>query len=814
VVTVGEDQNGDPIFADDGTKIDWRVVGPNGTIAEQETVTRFGFSSNVLTTSTLAGETYQVFAKVVELVVGTQHFQLASEEVQTPTLTVHPGAAAAFTFGVSDNRIPADENTTTTVTMTAQDAAGNLVADDSEVNWNLDGLGEIVQADDTLIGGIAQAIVEAAYTAGTTNVAATVDNHTEQTKIEMLPINIQLTHPPGHLDATSGQLIPVFAVVKDSDGNFVPNGTPIRWFAQKGTFLSKDGVVFNGQARAILKAAGGAETVGKAMVSATIADNVGQTFVNFLRPRRRGWVALDHPILIGDSPNDQTVRVQQEDGSFLAYNAHAITIASITGGKANEQVTVQLGDYVTPASPFLQIGRVLPNGRIVLLPATQHPDTNPIVSLSFRLNANGNGRFAVASRGTMNTPAKLLRSFPLTVSGAKTDFGLPLSVMLERTDLWATEVDYVSTAVGDILSGVGDSSEAAVADMTLNASPGIGGVIFNLRDLAIDILNIRHPGQDRNWTAIALGAVGVGFSLDPDPVSRAALATAKTVVRNLTHDGALLKIAAEAIRKLDLPLLVKSREIFTKMVHDSEFLKLVDTVLVKSENGFQSLLSLVERIGADETATVLKQTAADFGKSAAKKVTEVLAALDQETLNILKTNNKLGVVAEGVGKLQSQGFGWGASQVKKYAQAVQALGRDSQFIRQFERFSGVKGSGRWIERNLVDEGVQFEITTANALQNAGDDVIEVSRQLKGQIKGDVDVITKSRVVEVKGERFPGPTEIPIGEFLKKLDNFEAQLDRLVAVAQQEGKAAAIKLGHTLPAKFLETVTSRGIEILP
>lgn len=235
VVVVGTDMEGNPIFADDGTTIEWRVVGDGGTLKDLVTTTSFGFSSNVLHTTRRAGDTFQVFAKITHLIVDGEIVDAPSCEVSTPILTVHPGAAAYFTFAVSDNRIPADEHTQTTVTLTAYDAWGNLIADGSEVTWNLEGVGDFLLIDDATINGIARATVQAGWTAGTTKISATIDSLTEGTEIENLPLNITLSVSDSELVIGSGEMVTLTAFVTDADGVPVPDGTPIAWFTQKGS---------------------------------------------------------------------------------------------------------------------------------------------------------------------------------------------------------------------------------------------------------------------------------------------------------------------------------------------------------------------------------------------------------------------------------------------------------------------------------------------------------------------------------------------------------------------------------------------------
>jgi hypothetical protein len=110
---VGTDNDGNPLYARDGTSIQWSVEGPGGSFAQAVTTTQGGYAFNTLNTSTHAGDTYLVFARILNWVNDGD-----GTVVPGPEATVVPCIAATIDFAPDRTELPADGTSTTTVTLT------------------------------------------------------------------------------------------------------------------------------------------------------------------------------------------------------------------------------------------------------------------------------------------------------------------------------------------------------------------------------------------------------------------------------------------------------------------------------------------------------------------------------------------------------------------------------------------------------------------------------------------------------------------------------------------------------------------------
>jgi hypothetical protein len=130
-IVIGTDDQGNPVYADDGATIQWRVQGPGGSLDQVQTTTTSGFSINTLHTTTQSGDTFDVIASILTLNQNGQSFTVNGPDVTADPIRVVPGQAASITFSIDQTQLPADANSQATITLTARDAAGNLVSDGS-----------------------------------------------------------------------------------------------------------------------------------------------------------------------------------------------------------------------------------------------------------------------------------------------------------------------------------------------------------------------------------------------------------------------------------------------------------------------------------------------------------------------------------------------------------------------------------------------------------------------------------------------------------------------------------------------------------
>jgi hypothetical protein len=135
---------------------------------------------------------------------------------------------------------------------------------------------------------------------------------------------------------------------------------------------------------------------------------------------------------------------------------------------------------------------------------------------------------------------------------------------------------------------------------------------------------------------------------------------------------------------------------------------------------------------------------------------------------------------------------------------VTAFGAESSFIKNFDEFADIPGSGKWIDNGLDNSGVVFEIDSAKAVTTMPNQRLEHVDFDIGST--DVDLVTTDFVVNVKGEDFRGAPAARLGEQTARL---RAKLQAYIDFAAQRGKQAAFRHKHPLPDKIEEMLDSLG-----
>gem|GEM_PF-1212478 len=152
----------------------------------------------------------------------------------TLPVTVNPGPPITPTLSASPNRLVATGSTTATVTLTATDACGNLVANGTPVTFTTS-LGSIAPLTSTTTNGVATAILTSARLADADTVTKTAtitgtvygSTVTGTTSVVFGKPVVSLTVTPGKttLVANGVDTTTLTANVRDAFGNPSPNGT-------------------------------------------------------------------------------------------------------------------------------------------------------------------------------------------------------------------------------------------------------------------------------------------------------------------------------------------------------------------------------------------------------------------------------------------------------------------------------------------------------------------------------------------------------------------------------------------------------------
>jgi hypothetical protein len=130
------------------------------------TTDNLGVASVFLQSSTAAGLNFVTATSGGRVGIGEVNFVAGPTDAAQSQLTVSP------------TNIPADGVTTATITLTAKDANGNLVADGKTVLFQSDDPNAVISDQTLTSGGIATATITSSTTPGTVNLDALIDGQT------------------------------------------------------------------------------------------------------------------------------------------------------------------------------------------------------------------------------------------------------------------------------------------------------------------------------------------------------------------------------------------------------------------------------------------------------------------------------------------------------------------------------------------------------------------------------------------------------------------------------------------------------------
>ncbi len=130
------------------------------------TTDNLGVASVFLQSSTTAGLNFVTATSGGRVGIGEVNFVAGPTDAAQSQLTVSP------------TNIPADGVTTATITLTAKDANGNLVADGKTVLFQSDDPNAVISDQTLTSGGIATATITSSTTPGTVNLDALIDGQT------------------------------------------------------------------------------------------------------------------------------------------------------------------------------------------------------------------------------------------------------------------------------------------------------------------------------------------------------------------------------------------------------------------------------------------------------------------------------------------------------------------------------------------------------------------------------------------------------------------------------------------------------------
>ena len=784
-ISLGTGTNGNLIGVGDGSVVQWRVEGTGGTLDQIRTTTVDGTASNTLHTTTRAGDTFRVFAKIISLFANGRTYSYNGPEILVPTITVTPGKAANISFSKSVDTLISDGKSNTKITLMARDAEGNLVVDGSQIDWDLSGLGKIVTSDSTTLNGKATLVLQAGVMPEDQTVSATIDGYKASTTVTSDKVNISLGITGNVVTLGSSDTALVTATVTDAEGNPVPDGTPITWFTQKGTILGNATVV-GGVATASLYATGGSQVPGSGVIKAFVGSNVGSANYLFVNASNQVNVKADNPLLAGDATTDGSFSVAQVDGSSIPYDYKAGTTCTITNGDPGAVVIVTVGNGSTPGGLLTVAGD---NG----IPGT---------TASVTLDAQGRGTYRLQSTGALPAGKAIVMPIGLAYDSGWwfTWFTGPppqiasFNVALQPAEQIGRTLDYIGKLGWSILAGPGDSADAIAADMAFSFIPVVGGY-SDIRDAGSELLKLWPGGESPDWVSFGFAIGGIIAEVTPADVAvdfaKGLYKAAKVGIIN--PGGIILRTSFQKLKDLGSQLATGGNEILQKIdeLCDSlskflpppfgnstvligpegiPFGRFVDDAL-QNPDELRATQTWMSRI--DDHPQEVAGFAAQYGQDAAKNIVQTLGQLSDDLIDALVNAGKLDIVAEGIGKA-----GWIAVDAEKYAKMVIELGGDTKIVKLFDEFADVPGSNRLIYKlDVQDLGLQRELTVAKLVGKENIERLSLQLDKAKYGQGEIDGITGTIAYEVKSN-----LNAKSGSYVK------GQLERLVRWSLDNAKS--------------------------
>ncbi len=313
----------------ENASISWQIVsGSGGSLSETSTVTDvFGDTKTTLTLDTEAGSDYQIEGKLVSLEYDGCTIT-RNQKFKTAKIMTIPGSCADITVirevdGGSASSYPADGHSEMILTATFRDQYGNRVGEETPVEWELQGPGEIVEEDFlTDANGEAKATIRSGIIEADQNVLIIGDFFGKTETISNDSVNITgMSSSIGSLDINLGESA---AITVNAN---VPDGTPVLWYTTNGSLSINSSTVSGGSSTTTLFSGNG--LTGEALVTAAIGNTVEGLAVPFASSASIS-VSAARKVLAGDTNFPGIVAIPQLDGNSIDFSYDTSTDVTIS----------------------------------------------------------------------------------------------------------------------------------------------------------------------------------------------------------------------------------------------------------------------------------------------------------------------------------------------------------------------------------------------------------------------------------------------------------------------------------------------------
>ncbi|RJR19119.1 MAG: hypothetical protein C4582_10810, partial [Desulfobacteraceae bacterium] len=202
----------------------------------------------------------------------------------TTTVQFVAGPVSTITLTAFPNNIRADRTSTSAVRASARDARGNAVADGELISFSvISGTGVLSSPTAATGGGVATVTYTASGTAGTERIMAQAANGVFAT-VDIILINaavgsVEVRAGAESIVADGISQTEIRATVKDTNGNFIADGTPVSFTTTAGSLSAFTASTVAGVATVSLTSS---NIIGAAVVRATSGGISGETEIEFV----------------------------------------------------------------------------------------------------------------------------------------------------------------------------------------------------------------------------------------------------------------------------------------------------------------------------------------------------------------------------------------------------------------------------------------------------------------------------------------------------------------------------------------------------
>jgi hypothetical protein len=369
-------------------------------------------------------------------------------------------------------------------------------------------------------------------------------------------------------------------------------------------------------------------------------------------------------------------------------------------------------------------------------------------------------------------------------------------------DTAAYVVDTAAHVTWGAVTGEADSNAALAGDVAVSAIPLVG-VVTDVRDVLKELCFMLPGGRAPDHLVLTLSLLGLATEAFPpaDYLSDVLKVFARVLKVNGPFFQAVQGIAERVVKTRSVREALDYTPLLTHLAAfppDITTLRFLDDSIIKAADDLASLNRLSKLTDPGTIVGLLKSVGEKHGAGAAKNLFGNLAALTDAQLTVLKDANRLNLVGEAVAKA-----GWGSSQLGKYADNVKNLTPNNPALKLFDEFADVTGSGSYLGKDaklLDDVGVQNELKVAKIKRDSGDPIEKLQEKLG--VEGEIDVVTKSKAIEVK-------TSPNNGDF----DDWKGQVMRLVNYAKAKGLEPEYWHQNPMHEKRLKFLTDNGVKAI-